>query len=120
MEERVRFILACRDSEESFAAVCESFGISRKTGYKWLDRYDEHGMGALADQSRVPAVHPRWLTDTAVDAIIEARKSHPTWGPKKLNEALKRKHPNIHIPAPSTIDPSGSVYSPIRRSWIRL
>ena len=55
MEERVRFILACRDAEESFAAVCESFGISRKTGYKWLDRYDEHGLGALADQCTVRA-----------------------------------------------------------------
>ena len=37
MEERVRFILACRDSDESFGSVCASFGISRKTGYKWLE-----------------------------------------------------------------------------------
>jgi transposase InsO family protein len=57
MEERVRFILACRDGDESFAAVCASFGISRKT--------------------------------LAVDAIIEARKSHPSWGPKKLQTLLQ-------------------------------
>jgi transposase-like protein len=94
-EERVRFILACRDSEESFATVCESFGISRKTGYKWLDRYDEHGMTGLVEQSRVPAVHPRWLTDTALDAIIEVRKDHPTWGPKKLQGVLLASHPEL-------------------------
>jgi len=88
MEERVRFILACRDSDESFGSVCASFGISRKTGYKWLERFDEHGMSGLADQPKVPAVHPRWLTDGAVDAIIEARKSHPSWGPKKLQTLL--------------------------------
>lgn len=89
MEERVRFILACRDDDESFASICASFGISRKTGYKWLERFDERGMRGLADQSRVPAVHPRWLTDAAVDAIIEARKSQPSWGPKKLQTLLQ-------------------------------
>jgi putative transposase len=103
MEEKVRFILACRDAEESFAAVCASFGISRKTGYKWLDRYDEHGVTGLAEQSRVPAVHPRWLTDTALDAVIEARKGHPTWGPKKLQGVLLESHPELAKVGISTI-----------------
>jgi putative transposase len=88
MEERVRFILACRDAEESFAAVYESFGISRKTGYKWLDRYDEHGMTGLAEQSRVPTVHPRWPILPPFDVAAEigrwwmpAPQATPVGGP---------------------------------------
>jgi len=103
MEERVRFILACRDADESFAAICASFGISRKTGYKWLERFDARGMGGLADRSRVPAIHPRWLTDAAVDAIIEARKRHPTWGPKKLQTVLLESRPELAKVGISTI-----------------
>jgi len=103
MEERARFILACRDEEDSFTAICESFGISRKTGYKWLERYDARGIGGLADESRVPATHPRWLTDAAVDAVIEARKSRPTWGPKKLQTVLLATHPELARIGISTI-----------------
>jgi len=103
MEERVRFILACRDAEESFVATCRAFGITRKTGYKWLARYDEHGLEGLQDESRVPATHPRWLNDAAVDAIIEARKSQPRWGPKKLQTLLLGSRPELARIGISTI-----------------
>src|SRR5262245_56080330 len=95
MDERMRFIVMCRDSSESIAAICREFGISRKTGYKWLERYDELGPGGLEDQTRVPAFHPRWLPDATVDAVIECRKRHPTWGPKKLQVALQKEHPAL-------------------------
>ena len=103
MDERMRFIMACRDADESIAELCRSFGISRKTGYKWLERYERLGPAGLGDESRVPAVHPRWLTEVAVDSIIEARKQHPSWGPKKLQTVLARQRPELARVGISTI-----------------
>jgi len=51
-EERRRFVETCRDSDESFGAICEQFGISRQKGYKWLDRFEEGGLEGLVDRSR--------------------------------------------------------------------
>jgi hypothetical protein len=83
------------------------FGISRKTGYKWIARYREEG-GAeglkvtLADRSRRPHTSPRatevWLEDT----IVTARKQRPHWGPKKLRAVLARRNPDEPLPAEST------------------
>jgi transposase InsO family protein len=103
MDERMRFLVACRDTDEAFSQICRQFGVSRKTGYKWLERYDTLGVAGLVDQPRVAAVHPRWLTDVAVDAIIEARKEHPTWGPKKLQVCLSKSRPELARVGVSTI-----------------
>ncbi len=124
MDERMRFILECRDSAEGIAAICREFGISRKTGYKWLERYDELGPSGLEDQPRVPAVHPRWLTDAALDTIIESRKAHPHWGPKKLQVGLRKAHPELERVGISTIagvlKRYGLVRAPRRRPRIPL
>ena len=53
-EERFRFIEQVRRGELSIAEICRSFGVSRKTGYKWLERYAEGGIGALSNRSRAP------------------------------------------------------------------
>jgi len=103
MDQRMRFLVACRDTDEAFAAICREFGVSRKTGYKWLERYDTLGVAGLVDQPRVAEVHPRWLTDVAVDAIIEARKDHPHWGPKKLQVWLCKSRPELARVGVSTI-----------------
>ena len=95
MDQRMRFLVACRDTDEAFAAICREFGVSRKTGYKWLERYDTLGVAGLVDQPRVAEAHPRWLTDAAVDAIIEARKDHPHWGPKKLQVWMCKSRPEL-------------------------
>ena len=77
--------------------------MSRKTGYEWLERYDTLGVAGLVDQPRVAEAHPRWLTDAAVDAIIEARKDHPHWGPKKLQVLLCKSRPELARVGVSTI-----------------
>ena len=56
MNERVKFIAQYLQNEESFAALCEEAGISRKTGYKWVERYEAGGVRELVDRSRAPAV----------------------------------------------------------------
>ena len=59
MDERARFIAAATGGEWSMTALCEEFGISRKTGYKWLERYRERGVAGLEERSRAPRAHGR-------------------------------------------------------------
>lgn len=83
--------------------LCAKHGISRKTGYKWLARYDLEGRGGLADRSRAPKGRPRSTPQELVDLIVETRKQRPAWGPRKLKAFLERQHPGWAIPAASTI-----------------
>ncbi len=103
MEERLRFISHYLKSELSMAVLCREFGISRKTGYKLVRRYREESVDGLKDRSRAPHHHPNAVTDEIVDAIVSARRLHPTWGPKKLLALLKRSDPSPTWPAASTI-----------------
>jgi transposase InsO family protein len=83
--------------------LCEQFCISRKTGYKYLDRYAADGLKGLAQRSHRPLRFPQ-RTDVAVEALILAeRRLHRTWGPKKLHKVLEVKHGIGSPPAQSTI-----------------
>lgn len=103
MDERMRFILAVKAEEESMAALCEEFGVSRKTGYKWLARYRERGAAGLQDASHAPRVVPWAITQAQAEAIVGVRRAHPSWGPKKLCAKLRQRAPGQSWPAPSTI-----------------
>jgi transposase InsO family protein len=87
----------------SFAALCRQFGISRDTGYKWLRRWRAEGGAGLVDQSRAPQSHPRAVAPELLDACLDLRRQHPSWGPVKVRAALERRHPGWLWPAPSTI-----------------
>jgi putative transposase len=108
MDERVKFIAAYLRGEMHLTELCESFGISRKTAYKWLDRYAGGGVACLVDQSRRPHHSPRAVTAEVEHAFVDARKHHPTWGPKKLRTALAKSFPGLQLPAVSTV---GSILS---------
>jgi putative transposase len=103
MQERMRFITAVLAEDDSMAALCEEFGVSRKTGYKWLSRYQERGPAGLEEVSHAPHRVPWAITQAHADAIVSARRSHPSWGPKKLRAILRRHTPEQRWPAPSTI-----------------
>lgn len=103
MNERVKFIAAYLQGDESFSDLCDDYSISRKTGYKWVERYEEEGLVALADKSRAPLSHPNAVDADIVRLILSAREKHPTWGPKKLIVVLHRKNPRLSLPAPSTV-----------------
>jgi len=103
MDERMKFIADCLRRELPMAALCEQYGISRKTGYKWLGRYREDPEEGLSDRSRAPH-HPAQGLDEAVAAMIIAlREQHPHWGPRKLLVVLERRYPRRDWPAASTI-----------------
>jgi putative transposase len=92
-DERLRFVLACldEDDDDSMAAVCRRFGVSRRTGYKWLARYKEGGPGGLAERSRAPLTSPHRVAADVECRILSMRADHPTWGPRKLLAALARR-----------------------------
>jgi transposase InsO family protein len=84
MDERLRFVVEYKDGLTTMTALCDSYGISRETGYTWLARFDREGPAGLVDRSRRPHHSPRATPDHVVQALLEARRRHPTWGPKKL------------------------------------
>jgi transposase InsO family protein len=103
MDERMRFVMAAKEGDESFAAVCRRFGVSRKTGYKWQDRYASEGVGGLGERSRAPLHHPQAVPARIVERCLEMRRKHPTWGPVKVRGYLERRAPATPWPAVSTI-----------------
>jgi transposase InsO family protein len=103
MSERLKFIAAYLEYEARFIDLCRDFGVSRKTGYKWVRRYDADGAAALVDRSRAPHTHPNAVPMDAVQAILSIRRRHPRWGPRKLLVLLRRQQPRIVLPAASTI-----------------
>jgi transposase InsO family protein len=103
MEEIIRFVMLARSARFTVSELCEQFSISRKTGYKYLDRYAADGLKGLAVRSHRPHQFPQ-RTDGAVEALILAeRRLHATWGPKKLHKVLEVKHGIESPPARSTI-----------------
>jgi len=99
----MRFIVAVDEGDEPFAELCRRFGISRKTGYKWLERYETSGPGGLEDKPPVARNRPHRLDDELADLFVLARKEHPTWGPKKLRAFVSAQRPELVVPASSTI-----------------
>ncbi len=85
------------------AELCRRFGISRKTGYKLLRRYEEEGAQALTDRSRARQTHANAVPEAMVRLILAKREAHPTWGPRKLRAVLRRESPDTYWPASSTI-----------------
>jgi putative transposase len=103
VDERMRFVIAAVKHEESFAALCRGFGVSRRVGYKWLARYREAGVEGLLDHSRAPLHHPHAIADDVAEGCLVARRAHPTWGPLKVRAWLQRQAPATEWPAASTI-----------------
>jgi putative transposase len=103
VDERMRFVIAAEKHEESFAAICRRFGVSRRGGYKWLARYQEAGVAGLYDHSRAPLHHPQSIADEIAERCLAVRRAHPSWGPVKVRAYLERRAPATDWPAASTI-----------------
>jgi transposase InsO family protein len=91
MSERHRFIVDAHRRIASFAELCSHYGISRKTGYKWLHRAETDGGARLAEHSRRPRSCPHATPERLVTRLLEARRRHPRWGPRKLLKVLRRR-----------------------------
>jgi transposase InsO family protein len=103
VEERVRFVLAYLEGQYSLAELCRAYSVSRKTAYKFLTRYVAGGIEALRDRSRAPRHHPNAVAPGVVELVVDTRRHHPSWGPRKLLPYLARQYPGLQLPAPSTV-----------------
>lgn len=102
MDEKLKFVARLLDGEK-MAGLCREFGISRKTGYKIWDRYKECGVEGLPSQSRRPYKQANQLPMQIEKLIVQIKQEKPHWGARKIRERLSRKHPNIRLPASSTV-----------------
>jgi putative transposase len=77
--------------------------VSRKIGYKWIERFEAEGVDGLKDRNRAPHTHPNAVGEAEEAAIIAVRERHPSWGPKKIKAWLASRHPSTRWPALSVI-----------------
>jgi len=98
MDERLQFV-ARRLAGEAMAELCREFGISRKTGYKIFDRYQECGVHGLTDRNRRPYRYANQLPFQVENYILNVKREHPSWGARKIRERLLRRFSGIPIPA---------------------
>ncbi len=104
MTERMEFIVDyLRYPEMSMSDLCRDYGISRKTGYKWVHRHLSHPEEGLSDRSHAPHRCPWAIDAETAEEIICLRRRYPFWGPRKLRAYLLRFDPDRCWPAASTI-----------------
>lgn len=103
MDQRVQFVADYQRDVFDIAELARRYGISRKTAYKWLDRYAADGPTGLHDRSRRPRHSPHAVPDAIAAALMDVRRHHPTWGAKKLLKIVAMRHPTWALPARSTV-----------------
>jgi len=102
VDERMKFVGRLLEGEK-MTELCREFGISRKTGYKFWDRYREVGLHALTDRSRRPVRYANQLPIQIEKEILRIKKEKPSWGAPKIREIIRKKYPEVKTPAKSTV-----------------
>jgi transposase InsO family protein len=93
MDQRIEFVMKSLNCQH-FGELCREYGISRKTGYKWQQRFLSGGIGGLEELSRKPKGHAEALAEEVICEIVSLKQAHPHWGPVKIRELFRRRHPS--------------------------
>lgn len=104
MDERLRMVSDWLGDEYSVTELSIIYGVSRKTIYKWIARYDECGVDGLSELGCAPHTHPNQTDEAVIECLIKAKQEHMNWGPKKLLAILRRREPDINWPSLSTVE----------------
>jgi len=91
MNQRIEFALQALRTD-NFRALCQQYGISTKTGYKWRERFLKFGESGMAEESRRPKSSPRGLAEHVVCEMVRIKTTYPHWGPKKARRIYERLH----------------------------
>lgn len=102
MDQRLKFIADYLEDIYEMSDLCSYYEISRKTGHKWVLRYEHEGLDGLNDRSRRPHGHPHTTDARIREQIIQAKLAHQSFGPKKVMDYLRREQPTQPWPADST------------------
>lgn len=103
ISEREEFINRWLTGRQTVTSLCDAFGISRKTGHKWINRFKSAGMNNLADQSRARYHQAHKTPEEIVQVLIDTKFLYPDWGPRKVVSYLKNTQPDISWPVHSTV-----------------
>jgi transposase InsO family protein len=103
MDQKTQFIADYLRDTLSVSELCDMYGISRKTAYKWIERYLRQGPVGLEDRSRKPRNCPNRTLEHIEAALLQERARHPSWGAKKLLPFLAKRFPNEPLPVESTV-----------------
>jgi transposase InsO family protein len=103
MKLREEFVFKAMNGRASMSELCQEYGVSRKTGYKWLERFREHGLTGLCNASRRPHGSPNALSEAMVCKLIRLKMARPTWGPKKLINVYTRQYGEADAPSLSSV-----------------
>src|SRR5260370_41082405 len=100
--QRLQFLSSYQKEEMSVSDLCREFGVSRQTGYRWINRYKEVGPEGLLNRSSKPNGCSHATTEAIENEIFALRSKHPSWGARKLKARLEMLDPEVHWPAAST------------------
>ncbi len=103
MKERHLLISDYLRGESTITTLSLRYGVSRKTIYKWIERYEEEGFEGLTDRSRAPQGIPHRTDAAHLDILEDVKAHHPSWGPRKIVKYLERTSPELDWPVPSTV-----------------
>jgi transposase InsO family protein len=121
MCQRTQFIALHQSGLFTTTELCTRFGISRKTGYKWLSRFEQDGPEALKARSHATRSCPHKTAPEIEQLLIQVRRDHPRWGPKKLLAYTAKRHPQLGLPAASSVGDllrrSGLILAKRPRRW---
>lgn len=102
-EQRLQLIQAYAQGDSSMTALCKYYGISRKTGYKWYQRFLALGVEGLSDQPNTPHNQNKLYSDTQIETALDLKRRHLTWGPKKILARLEAIYPDENWPSPTRL-----------------
>ena len=94
MDQRIEFAVRAMQTL-NFRALCQEYGISAKTGYKWKERFLRKGLAGMEEQSRRPKSHAEQVPEEEVCEIVRLKLAHWSWGPRKIRELYLRRHGEV-------------------------
>jgi putative transposase len=103
MDQRCKFVMGYLSGQFEMTQLCRSYGISRPTGYKWVERYRQGGLLGLQPRSRAPACCPHRMSQKSAQWLLAERRAHPQWGPRKLLRRYCDTHSRNSAPSRSAI-----------------
>ena len=102
LDQRIMFVRDCLCGEWTMTELCERYGVSRKSGYKWIARHAAEGLAGLCDRPRAPLRHGRATPGDVAEAVVALRLARPHWGPRKIVARLAARQPGVGWPSAST------------------
>jgi len=104
MKQKQEFVTRALNRDVNFTELCAEHGISRKTGYKWVQRYQTDGRRGLAELRRSPLSHAKTVSEDIVIQTIAIKLKHMTWGPKKIRQVIARSLGTEAAPSVSSVN----------------